>query len=522
MSENLPIVPAELTSSEEDSGNSKSKKKKKAIGVFAVEGEPSKPFSKFWGKDKKPESATDSAKAEKPAENIEALNPDEKSEVVSQLAAARKQELQTEAGTEPIDPAETEAVEAYLASVQAEGDIDAAYTSVVSQLENSDSPEPESSPPELSSPAELNPLINSTASQETEITLGPDPTPPTESMPAPLPTAAGGNLPPRPPEDLPPVIFDEGPSGPDRPEVPPVSTAETVIPLTAAIRSERQARTEGLVVGGIVGYLVGRRRGRIKTEKRLAPIQKKLEKQVKALQSELIVSESLVRQKVKERWIPPAVTRSETSANQAPIRRSVAERSPSPVIVPPERIGHVVMIANANRETPRAPKPVRPDIVTARKQAESLSRDELLSISETITVEGTSLRKVYETQLVSEKGLRRLVAEHLRGGNITRALQTEIVEHEIDFERDPILRDKAHASGSDAAGKAALAAMLVSAGVSTADESQTIGPTPRDNPAAATKQSADQPASQTSLVDASLVTLISLLTLAIIAILLRG
>ena len=77
-----------------------------------------------------------------------------------------------------------------------------------------------------------------------------------------------------------------------------------------------------------------------------------------------------------------------------------------------------------------------------------MNRTELLNLSEKISVGDSSLRKIYETHLIGERGLRRLVAEYLRGGDIKKALRSEIVEHEIDFERDPAMRDIAPASQS--------------------------------------------------------------------------
>jgi hypothetical protein len=83
------------------------------------------------------------------------------------------------------------------------------------------------------------------------------------------------------------------------------------------------------------------------------------------------------------------------------------------------------------------------------KRIETLSRPELLAISEQIAVEGSTLRSVYETHLIGEQALRRLVAEYMHEGDISKALQREIVEHEIDFERDPALRDLAMPGESD-------------------------------------------------------------------------
>lgn len=75
------------------------------------------------------------------------------------------------------------------------------------------------------------------------------------------------------------------------------------------------------------------------------------------------------------------------------------------------------------------------------KRTETLNRAELLSLSEQIVVDGSSLRQIYETHLVGEHGLRRLIDEHLHGGDLRKALRREIIEREIDFERDPAIRD---------------------------------------------------------------------------------
>ena len=109
------------------------------------------------------------------------------------------------------------------------------------------------------------------------------------------------------------------------------------------------------------------------------------------------------------------------------------------------------------------------------KRIETLNRTELLAISEKIVIDGSSLRQIYETHLVGERGLRRLVAEHLRGGDIKKALRQEIVEREIDFERDPILRDMAphSAPAETGGGKAVLDQLLQNAhvpGMETSEE----------------------------------------------------
>lgn len=113
----------------------------------------------------------------------------------------------------------------------------------------------------------------------------------------------------------------------------------------------------------------------------------------------------------------------------------------------PEHIGHVLIRAEADKRRPDTLPSAHHDKaetqLESNKRVESLPRSELLALSEKIVVEGASLRHVYENHLIGEQALRRLISEYLQGENIQQSLQREIVEHEIDFERDPALRDLA-------------------------------------------------------------------------------
>jgi hypothetical protein len=109
-----------------------------------------------------------------------------------------------------------------------------------------------------------------------------------------------------------------------------------------------------------------------------------------------------------------------------------------------------------------------------------MNRVELLSLSEKIAVDGSSLRQIYESRLIGERGLRRLVAEYTQGGDLKKALRREIVEREIDFERDPAMRDLAvqdaaagggggNGGGRNGSGAAALNTLLAKAAVNVTD-----------------------------------------------------
>lgn len=137
-----------------------------------------------------------------------------------------------------------------------------------------------------------------------------------------------------------------------------------------------------------------------------------------------------------------------------------------------ESIGHVLVSAESETKRTKATT----ERGAAAKQAEAMGRDELLMLSASIVIDGASLRQVYETHLISEKGLRRIIAEHLAGGDVARILRRELIEREIDFERDPLLRDRARKSIIGAGnGKKALHSLLASAGALPIEE-QTTAP----------------------------------------------
>jgi len=71
-----------------------------------------------------------------------------------------------------------------------------------------------------------------------------------------------------------------------------------------------------------------------------------------------------------------------------------------------------------------------------------MSREELLEASEKIVVGATTLRQVFETHLISERGLRQAVDEYRHGGDIRRVLAEELLIKELGYELDPQLRDR--------------------------------------------------------------------------------
>ena len=351
------------------------------------------------------------------------------------------------------------------------------------------------------------------------------------------------------PHNRPPVLAENSERPVTGPNTQPQPSSSTeYVPYI-----DRSRAFGDVMVGGVVGYLVGRRRGRIKTERKLVPIQKRLEREVTQLSRVIAAQESTIRKSVRERAreqsVSPAVTevvvplrtavkpervvpqrleRQQERQIEQP-RVTVESRPNTSIAAPPEHIGKVLVaaetvsrpVAESTRHTEKSEKSAVPDVRTAQKRVEALSRNELLMLSEKIPVEGSTLRQVYETHLISERGLRRLVVEHLRGGDIVKAFRRELIERQIDFERDPKLRDTIRKNLKGGGGKSStLQKLLAQHGLSADDDTQAAIATSR----AAQQRNAKKAAkrrSQQKLMDASLLTIIAVLVAFIVLLAVR-
>lgn len=85
-----------------------------------------------------------------------------------------------------------------------------------------------------------------------------------------------------------------------------------------------------------------------------------------------------------------------------------------------KNIGKAAIEAESNVKPKRKNK--RPII-----DAKTISRADLMQMAANIEVNGSNLSNVYDTHLISEKGLRKLVDLYLRGEDIRRDLRQEII-----------------------------------------------------------------------------------------------
>ncbi len=385
-------------------------------------------------------SAETSTDQEENDPTLERLSGDEEAEVERTLVEQRLSELRAEQsdGDDPGALAEREAVIAYL-----EQQLEAVEPKGLEQEDAGSAIDVPEEPAEFEDDEPISLSGRSTAA-------------PTASS---LHGGGGrGTPPPSPPASL-------GPVGGGRGTVQP-------LPRTTSAGLNTAANPDGLhqpdyrvnpnatylLVGGIVGYLIGRRRGRIKTEKRMRVVQAELEKQVEDKQQRLVESEQRVRRTARENY------------EQRTRRPEQAER---PILQPsievPKTVEKIVPLVQSSKPEARAAQLSHSE--ASHSGVKELSQKEILTMSETISIGNTNLRKIYESRLISESGLRRLVYEHLEGHDIRRGLAREFLAKELSYERDPRMRDLIAADNA-----------IRAAGAASPSDAATAVSMPRDLP----------------------------------------
>lgn len=237
------------------------------------------------------------------------------------------------------------------------------------------------------------------------------------------------------------------------------------------VQNEAQRRHDfnnGLLIGGVLGYVVGRHHGRKKAERAIKPELVRHKKEVDALQQKIIAREqhirSLAANKViaqqvethtqldshKEEFGKATLTSKETAATPNPklsaeLVGAAAVAIGRPTAAEAAKPEQVVAAAQARNPTieqapsksfamAEAPAPavspasnrIEPLPKLDSKGVAQLPQRELENVAETIPIKGQTLRKIYESGQVDKQSLRRIVTEYVRTGKVERLVEAEV------------------------------------------------------------------------------------------------
>lgn len=291
----------------------------------------------------------------------------------------------------------------------------------IEQPEADEKPEVEITPPpeavEIPEPVEPEEAEESVAPPATAAASGttpPIPPPPTSGLP-PMSPAGGGHA---------------GPSGPGAIGGNILPAVPNIAPAAPEDTSDHRISTGGAVLaGGLVGYMIGRRRGRIKTEKKLLPVQHKLEKELADLQGKIAWHEASVRSLVHEqvsKTPEPAEQKAEhlkpDNQKNAAKTEQTAHANTEPT--PSEQLGRFAMVTErpSQAEAFRVPERLKPvDLMTV---------PELLVLAERIEIEQSTVRKLYEAKRLNYEGLRRIIQAYLRGERYDQLVRDSLLTPE--------------------------------------------------------------------------------------------
>lgn len=270
--------------------------------------------------------------------------------------------------------------------------------------------------------------------------------------------------------------------------VSPSSMAGEAAPRTVTQEVTRGVRSGGeFLLGAFVGYFIGRRRGRNKTEAELAPQQKKIEKELRDVQSSIEAREQALaaaqrraeqaeqssqaadaKQAFKATQPSPSLSEAVQSsrpveaapakpaereaANEASASVSSTEQVPTapaveqrPMTEPEQSLGVPVpeiLVASTVRSVVESapetfPEADRSEVVSVERTRESsaasidsLPSAELLSRAQAVEFRGESLKQMYEAGKVDEATVREVMRLEVRGQSYECLLMRRVAEYE--------------------------------------------------------------------------------------------
>jgi hypothetical protein len=207
-------------------------------------------------------------------------------------------------------------------------------------------------------------------------------------------------------------------------ETETLTASERIVPMNEIYYRDRGSGD--VIIGGAMGYLLGKNRGRHLAESRLEPEIDKKDKQIEEFKQKLEKTEAQIREEVQDRSEIKAVTLAETKTpklssekiekqiEKLPVETIKAEKE---VIEEQEKQFEEIL----ETEQPKQEKIVeKPDVITElfdkTKDVRSLTMPELLEVAENIGFEKSNLKELYERHRIDAVNLRRVIIEFMNGG----------------------------------------------------------------------------------------------------------
>lgn len=263
----------------------------------------------------------------------------------------------------------------------------------------------------------------------------------------------------------------------------PVGNAGAETATTGIVKEvKRGARSGGeFLLGAFVGYFIGRRRGRNQTEAELIPQQKKIEKELRDVQSSIqqreqkltnesdepkpewqpiVAREAKAPQPTKEAKQTEEIERADSSTSEIPRQQealsqpesttvslsneqvaseesSVPQPGHAPSAPPSPEILAAATVRSVVEAAPEA-TPLLDRFETAQQQeiktmasVETMPRVELLQRAASVSFRGESLRNMYEADKIDEATVREILRLEVRGQPYERLLMRRVAEYEM-------------------------------------------------------------------------------------------
>lgn len=243
---------------------------------------------------------------------------------------------------------------------------------------------------------------------------------------------------------------------PARPTSARPTSSESTTPRTSETAQRRHDFNNGLLIGGVLGYVIGRRHGRKKAERVFKPEEAHLKREVDDLQQKIVAREQHIRKlaaaKVIERQTETHATLDahKNEFGRASLTSRETPATPNPALSA-ELVGAAAVVVGTTSAEVSAPaqKPER-SVASTQEQTQPIAsaavekprltaqdikqmpQHELEDIAATIPVKGESLRRIYARGDIAKDDLRHIVIEYVQTGRIERSLQRAIAERQFN------------------------------------------------------------------------------------------